>query len=470
MGGLSAAIYARLAGHSVLVLERSTAPGGKAAGIEIQGYQLDPGPSIIILTRLYEAVFRDAGRSMSDYLQFDRLDVISRVYFGAEPPIDLPRDEDACFALLHDMNPADARRLKQVFGKIESVESTLDQTIYDHPFERPIDLMHPALLRFGMKFNPLKTYKRMVDEMFTLPLLRAFFYGFPSYGGQSYHAKAPGAFMIPYYMMREGVYFPQGGVRAIPFAFAKLASELGVEFRYGADVVGVESESGRVKSLKLGSGERIESEWVISNLDRSRFSGLMGAPVTEPPSFSYFTAHWGVGQEIPGLEHHNLFIPTDFESGFRELYDHSRFPTHPIVYLNATHHLDPAAAPTGCSNLFAVVTAPAAVDGIDWAADSPGYVDRVRSVLRDAGCEWSTADIQFERIQNPLYFAHAHGNYLGSLYGLSEGHRLWGMFPATNTDPRWPNVVFCGGSVQPGAGLPMVTLSGKFAARALVPN
>ena len=49
VGGLSAAIYARLAGHEVCLLEASDVVGGKAAGIEVGGYRLDPGPSINLI-------------------------------------------------------------------------------------------------------------------------------------------------------------------------------------------------------------------------------------------------------------------------------------------------------------------------------------------------------------------------------------------------------------------------------------
>jgi phytoene dehydrogenase-like protein len=73
----------------------------------------------------------------------------------------------------------------------------------------------------------------------------------------------------------------------------------------------------------------------------------------------------------------------------------------------------------------------------------------------------------FERIQNPLYFAEKHGNYKGSLYGPDEEYRLWGIFPLANRDPRYGNVAYCGGAVQPGAGLPMATLSGQFAVQVL---
>ena len=44
-----------------------------------------------------------------------------------------------------------------------------------------------------MRFDVRATYKELVDQRFKSPLLRAFFYGFPSYGGQTYDSKAPGA-------------------------------------------------------------------------------------------------------------------------------------------------------------------------------------------------------------------------------------------------------------------------------------
>ena len=177
LGGLSAAIYGRLAGYDVLVLEKSDKVGGKAAGITIGEYTLDPGPSIIILPKLYEAVFKAAGRQMSNYLRFQPLTTISRVFFGDDAPIDLPANREDCLKLLHDINPHDAKALGTLLGKLAKVEPLLDKTVYDHPYVRKSQLLDSNLLRFGMGFNPLKTYKQLVDPLFESPLVRAFFYG-----------------------------------------------------------------------------------------------------------------------------------------------------------------------------------------------------------------------------------------------------------------------------------------------------
>ncbi|MBX7134310.1 MAG: phytoene desaturase [Fimbriimonadaceae bacterium] len=458
LGGLSAAIHARLRGWDVLVLEQSDRTGGKAAGIEIDGFHLDPGPSIIIVPEIYRDVFRAAGRNPDDYLQFERLSVLSRIYFEGSETVDLPADYDECLRLLRGLAPDDEAAFRALISKLDGCVPNLERAVFERPILKQSDFMRPGLLSFGMKFNPFRTYKDMVDGWFSSPLLRAFFYGFPSYSGQTYRDNAPGALLIPYYMLQSGVYFPRGGVRAIPAAFERLASELGVEFRFGARFKQFVGE----QSVELDGGEILEADGVICNIDKLTATG----ETQVEPSMSYFTLHWGLRRELSGLEHHTLLIPKDFERGFKKLYA-NQFPNPPIAYLNATAALDPEAAPPGCTNLFAVVTVPADVPALDWHERRDEYRDLVLSVIRKAGFEWDDAEILFERVQDPPYFAQAHGNYRGSLYGPTQKHRAFGLFPLMNWDSKHPHRAYCGGSVQPGAGLPMVTLSGKFAVDSL---
>ncbi|AIE86942.1 phytoene desaturase family protein [Fimbriimonas ginsengisoli] len=461
-GGLSAAIYARLRGHDVMLLERSGVLGGKAAGIELSGYRLDPGPSIVILPRIYEQVFQDAGRNMADYLRFQRLDPISRVCFEGQPALDLPAGRAEIERLVREIAPGDAPNFTRLMANLDHVTPHIDRSIFAHPYDRPWQLADPHLVAFAMRFDLRATYKELVDGWFQSPLLRAFFYGFPSYGGQTYDSKAPGALMIPYLMLQEGVFYPEGGVSAIPAAFERLARELGVEFRTSANVTKLKMDGPRLGGVHLESGEVVAADAVISNVDRSTTREWLGDIDRRPPSLSYFTVHLGVRRRLPGLRHHTLLIPSDFERGFETLYRHRQFPEPPIVYLNDTTSTDASTAHPGCTNLFAVVTSPAEEDHLDWAGD---YRSRVIATLARFGIVIDEAEIDFERTQTPTYFREMHGNYRGSLYGVDEKSRLFGgLFPLRNRDEQIDNLFYCGGSVQPGAGLPMVTLSGRFAA------
>jgi phytoene desaturase len=453
VGGLSAAIHTRLLGHDVLVLERHESPGGKAAAIQIDGYWLDPGPSIVILTDIYDDLFKAAGRRMADYLTFRRLDPFSRVYFEGSDPLDLPADREECMRVLRDRFPEDTASFESLMGKMDSAIAKVRASVFKKPYDQPWKLLDWNLISMGRSLGIPGKYKVLIDSWFKHPLIRAFFYGFPSYGGQTYDSVAPGALFIPYLMLTEGVYYPEGGVAAIPEAMHRLAVELGVEFRFETRVTGLRLSGKRVKVVQT-EREDIPCDAVISNLDRFSTGAWLGRTHNEPPSLSYFTVHWGVRRTWEGLSHHNLFVPREFEQGFEDLYRRRKFPNPPIVYVNATD-----AAPHGCSNLFAVVTSPCEVEVT--------AKERIKEVLSSFGFNIEESELDFERIQTPLYFQEAHGNYKGSLYGPDEKYRLFGMMPQRNWDEEVRNLFYCGGSVQPGAGLPMVTLSGKFAAERL---
>lgn len=466
MGGLSAAIHARLHGHDVLVLEKGKSAGGKAASVEVAGYRFDPGPSIIILTDIYEAVFKLAGRHIEDYLTFTRLDPFTRVYFEGLPPLDLPASREECLRVLFDRFPEDSAAISSLMERLDRTMPKVEASIFRRPYDQPWHLLDPSLTAIGASLGVPFKYKAFVDSWFKSPLLRAFFYGFPSYGGQTYDSVAPGALLIPYLMITRGVFYPDGGVGSIPAAFYRLAKELGVEFRFDEQVTGLHTEKNRISKVFAESVE-VECDSVISNVDRYTTGAWLGRTFDEAPSFSYFTLSLGLSKPVEGLSHHTLFVPQDFEAGFEELYRGRAFPESPIVYLNATHLADPSVAPAGCSNLFLVVTSPAMESSIDWEAFQSEAKRRTVESMAKCGVHVDPSEVELERIQTPACFAEAHGNYRGSLYGPDEKHRLFKMMPNRNWDEKIKNLFYCGGSVQPGAGLPMVTLSGRFAAERL---
>jgi len=60
---------------------------------------------------------------------------------------------------------------------------------------------------------------------------------------------------------------------------------------------------------------------------------------------------------------------------------------------------------------------------------------------------------------------HATG---GSLYGSSSNSMFSAFLRPMNTDPNIRNLHHCGGSAHPGGGIPLVVLSGQFAAQSVM--
>lgn len=464
LGGLSAAIHLRLDGWDVEVLEANSRPGGKAGILTEQGFTFDLGPSIVIMPDVYEGVFARAGKSMSDYLRFTRLETISRIFFeGMNGAIDLPSDEAACLDVVRKHAPEDLDSLKELLNSVERIQPDIEATIFSRPFHQPWHMLQPGLARFAQQFSVRTPFKQDVDRSFKSRLLRAFFYGFPAYGGQSYNSPSPGSYLIPWSMIRRGVFWPQGGISAIPLAFEALARDLGVDFQYGSKVEGLHLAGNRVLGV-LVSGEAIQADLVVSNRDRLQTEPWVRKAPSPRPSFSYFTQHYGFRLPAPALSHHTLLVPNDFETGFEELYEKRQFPTRPIVYLNEISAIEPSMSVGGGANVFAVVTSPAVESHVEWAARADEYRARVERVMMQFDLGLNFAEIMVHRQQTPETFATRDGNYLGSLYGPSEEARLWGFMPLRIQDEKIPNLFYVGGAVQPGAGMPMVTLGGKFVA------
>jgi len=68
LGGLSAAVHLVGRGHEVTIVERSGAPGGRAAVVAEGGYRLDIGPTVLTMPGLLADTFAAAGADMADFV------------------------------------------------------------------------------------------------------------------------------------------------------------------------------------------------------------------------------------------------------------------------------------------------------------------------------------------------------------------------------------------------------------------
>ena len=57
VAGLASAIRLQHAGYEVELFEKESMPGGKMHRIELDGYQFDLGPSIVMMPEIYREIF-----------------------------------------------------------------------------------------------------------------------------------------------------------------------------------------------------------------------------------------------------------------------------------------------------------------------------------------------------------------------------------------------------------------------------
>ncbi len=147
-------------------------------------------------------------------------------------------------------------------------------------------------------------------------------------------------------------------------------------------------------------------------------------------------------------------------------------PAAPAVYVCAEDraaHDDQDAnggsqAGRGDERFFAIVNAPA--DG-DRAQPAPDEIERCRryvlSRLARAGIE---LDLRAMTVMTPATYEEAAPGTGGSLYG-EAAHGAFAPLTRPAATTRIDGLYLAGGSVHPGPGVPMATLSGRLAAQAV---
>jgi phytoene dehydrogenase-like protein len=133
----------------------------------------------------------------------------------------------------------------------------------------------------------------------------------------------------------------------------------------------------------------------------------------------------------------------------------------PTVFITVAD--DPLVRPDGHEAWFLLVNAP--LQGpVDWRRDglASAYADHVLAVLAARGLDVRDR-IVFREIRTPADLAAATGAPGGSIYGTAGGL----LRPANRGPVR--GLFLVGGSVHPGGGLPMVTLSAEIVAAEIGP-
>jgi phytoene dehydrogenase-like protein len=114
-----------------------------------------------------------------------------------------------------------------------------------------------------------------------------------------------------------------------------------------------------------------------------------------------------------------------------------------------------------------LVHPPALGPAWDWQTQSQAYRALILNRLAKMGVD-VRQKIKVERILTPHDIEHLTGARRGALYGASSNNR-WAAFRRPhNRAPDVKRLYFAGGTTHPGGGVPMVTLSGRVAARLLL--
>jgi phytoene desaturase len=436
LSGLSAALHLAGQGRAVTVVERHGFPGGRVGQADIRGYRIDTGATVLTMPDIIEDVFAAADASMRDYLELTKLDPAYRASFADGSTLDVHSDAAAMTAAIEAFaGPAQAagyRRLRQWLTELYRLE--IDGFIGSN-FASPLSLLTPQLARLAV-IGGFRGWEKMVSRFITDERVQRIFTFQALYAGVPPQRALAAYAVIAYMDTIAGVYFPRGGMRALPEALAAAAADAGVQFAYNVNVTRLERSGSRVTAVCADAGDRIACDAVILTTELPLTYHLLGRtprrPIKVRPAPSAVVMHVGVPAVDAALGHHNISFGANWSQTFDEIIRDGVCPNREAGQ-------------------------------VDWASRGDSYARQILATASARLLPGLDDDADILGVVTPADWA-AQGMAAGTPFALAHTFAQTGPFRPANLVRGVDNAVLAGGSTVPGVGVPTALISGRLAA------
>ncbi|MFI7273438.1 phytoene desaturase family protein [Streptomyces sp. NPDC049879] len=459
MGAMAAAARLAVAGHRVTVVERSGTHGGAVGRWERDGFAFDTGPGLLHLPAVWRDLFVKTGRrELAECVGIARIDPLAEHRFADGTVVRVPAARGGAVQALDGALGAGAgERWADLLGRARSTWEATRRPLVEEPLlaGEPTAVLgqdpFPARPRGLLRRRTPPTLAALADEGLRDPRLAAVLTGtVREYGCDPARVPASAA-VLAYLEQTFGLWYPEGGMRALADAVRERCEERRVEFRFGTGAARVLARDGRAGGVELADGGVVEADAVVWGAP-----GLGGVPREGTSRFTLFLALRGA--RPADAPHRTLLHPAP--GG----------PAGPTVRVLRPD--DPASRPDGAHEAV-TLSAPAPPQGTgpgraDWTAPgaADAFAERLLAAADDAGLG----------LRARLLWRHAHTpadveRDTGVPGGLVPGPALAGAdgaFLAAPNTGRLPGAYRVGGLAHPGGGLAHAGMSGAMAAGLIV--
>lgn len=468
LAGLSAALHLAGRGRAVTVVEREPWPGGRAGRLDIDGYRIDTGPTVLTMPDIIDETFAAVGETRSNRLELSPVDPAYRAVFADGSALDVHSDADRMADAIADFagsgQAAGYRRLRTWLTRLYRTE--FDGFIGAN-FDSPLSLLTPRLAQLTA-IGGFRRWDRMVKRHISDERLQRIFTFQSLYAGVAPRDALAVYAVIAYMDTIAGVVFPRGGVRALPDALAAAATDAGVQFRYGATVTALEQSGGRVRAVLTEQAGRISCDAVVLTTELPQTYALLGRTprraVRLRASPSAVVAHLGCPAVARDTAHHTILFGEAWDRTFTDIIRDGRLMTDPSLLVTRPTAGDPALAPEGRDLLYVLAPAPNLERGtIDWSRAGAAYAEGLVAHVADRLLPGLREDATVLDVVTPADWAR-QGMAAGSPFALAHTFGQTGPFRPANMVRGIDNAVLAGSSTVPGVGVPTTLISGRLAA------
>ena len=472
LAGLSAALRLAGAGRKVTVVERESVPGGRNGLLNKSGYSFDTGPSVLTMPDLIADALACVGEDIKDWLDLIPLKPLYRAFYDDGSQLDVHSDTNQMREeIAKTISPAEAVGYGKYVDFVTKLYKYEMKDFIDRNIDSPLNLLTPNLARL-IALGGFRKLSPKVNQFLKDPRTQKVYSFQAMYAGVSPQQALAIYAVIAYMDSVNGVFFPKGGMHAVPRAMAAAAQKHGVTFKYNSTVTAIEKSNGRATAVITESGERITCDVVVLNPDLPvAWRDLLGGQPRSVKRLKYSqscaTLLIGSSKKYDHLAHHNIHFGKSWAGVFDELINKKTLMSDPSILVTLPSKDDPTLAPAGKSSYYVLFPTPNLTADIDWNKIGPRYRDEMIKALEDRGYTGFGNSIEVEHLTTPLDW-QKQGMEAGAPFASAHTFFQTGPFRPKNLAKGYENIVFAGSGTQPGVGVPMVLISGRLAAERIV--
>lgn len=476
MGAMATAARLAVAGHRVVVFERTETYGGAVRRFERDGFAFDTGPGLLPVPAVYRDLFVKTGkRPLEECVELVQVDPAGAHVFADGTRVSLPNASRAgvVSALDEALGDGAGARWGDFLVRARDAWDRARRPLLEEPLwpdwavlaERDPypSVPHKKLLRT----RRAGTLAEVAAWELRDARLRALLESHALAYGLDPRTTPASAAVLPYMDHAFGTWYVRGGIRELARAVFERCLERRVEFRFGTPVARIVEKDGRAAGVELSAdGAFEEADLVVAGVAPEGLlagAGLRGPDEVPPRSgaASRLTLLLALrGARPAGTAHRTVVHSADREEELDRLFgERPGVPAAPTVVV--TRPGDPALVPDAeheAVTLTVTVPSGARVSGKD-----------VERVLEAAGrAVPGLGDrLLWHEVRTPADIAEETGARDGAVpapaLAAAEGRLL---HPSNTT--RIPGLFAAGGWAHPGGGLPHAGMSGALVAGLIV--
>ncbi|WP_307620116.1 NAD(P)/FAD-dependent oxidoreductase [Streptomyces sp. V3I7] len=493
MGAMASAARLAVAGHRVVVYERTETYGGAVRRFERDGFRFDTGPGLLPLPAVYRDLFVKTGKEpLEDCVDLVQVDPSSHHVFadGTEAPLPNASRAGVVSALDEALGSGAGQRWGDFLVRAREAWDRTRRPLLEEPLwpnwpvlaeREPYPAVpHKKLLRTRRAGTLAEVGAwELRDERLT-----ALLEGHALAYGLDPRTTPASAAVLPYMEHAFGTWYVRGGIRELARAVYERCLRRKVEFVFGAEVTGIVREDGRAAGVELAGGTVAEADFVVAGVAPEALDGVVAdAPVRgdgevapQQGRASRLTVLLALrGARPDGTPHRTVVHAQDRDAELDALFGAPAAATaHPTVTVprptvTVLRPDDPSLVPDSAHEAVTLVAPVPAGFGeggqsarraLDAHVEAMiGAAEQAVPGLRDR--------ILWQHTCTPADIAEATGAVGGAVPApalAAGGGRL--LHPANST--ALPGLFTAGGWSHPGGGLPHAGMSGALVAGLIV--